>query len=227
MVAHRGVVQLDSVELRWLGPERDCTRAEEPMRRAALYFHQQRDASEPSFVRHAAIWGGRREFFHAETSNGIEVSDVVGYDAQAYGFVRDFDFSACGLRCIEPGDGLGVIRRVQFSEVLAAKVAVARRHNDCAAVGPAIGITAGGGDTVDSVATGVAYNFRDFGNEAAIYWQEERAGHSPVDVFNRNSAHNNGGNGTGSCTVHTVMRSPTRTSRPSTTAIAASASSRP
>jgi hypothetical protein len=45
------------------------------------------------------------------------------------------------------------------------------------------------------VATGVAYNFREFGNEAAIYWMEERAGHSPIDLFNRNSAHNNGGNG--------------------------------
>lgn len=195
MVANRGVVQLDSVELRWLGPARDCTRAQEPVRRAAIYFHQQRDDSEPSFVRHAAIWGGKREFFHAETSNGIEVTDVVGYDGQAYGFVRDFDNSACGLRCMEPADDLGAIRRVQFTEVLAAKVAVANRHEDCAAIGPAIGITAGGGDTVDSVATGIAYNFRDFGNEAAIYWQEERAGHSPIDLFNRNVAHNNGGNG--------------------------------
>lgn len=195
MVANNGVVQLDSVELRWLGPEHDCTRAEEPARRAALYFHQQRDASDPSFVRHSAIWGGRREFFHAETSNGIEVTDVVGYDAQGMGFVRDFDNSACGLRCMEPEDGLGAIRRVQFTEVLAAKVAVAKRKEGCAAIGAAIGITAGGGDTVDSVATGVAYNYRDFGNEAAIYWQEERAGHSPVDVFNRNVAHNNGGNG--------------------------------
>jgi hypothetical protein len=195
MVANRGVVQLDSVELRWLGPAHDCTRAEEPMRRAALYCLLQRDASDPSFVRHAAIWGGKREFFHAETSNGIEVTDVVGYDAQAYGFVRDFDNRACGLRCVEPADGLGAIRRVQFSEVLAAKVAVANRPEGCAAIGPAIGITAGGGDTVDSVATGVAHNFREFGNEAAIYWQEERAGHSPIDLFDRNSAHNNGGNG--------------------------------
>ena len=78
-----------------------------------------------------------------------------------------------------------MVRRVQFSEVLAAKVAVPNRYEDCAAIGPAIGITAGGGDTVDSVATGVAYNFHDFGNEAAIYWQEERAGHSPIDLFNR------------------------------------------
>ncbi len=195
MVANRGVVQLDSVELRWLGPAHDCTRAEEPMRRAALYFHQQGDASEPSFVRHAAIWGGKREFFHAETSNGIEVTDVAGYDGQGDGFVRDFDNSACGLRCIEPQDGLGVVRRVHFREVLAAKVAVANRPEGCAAIGLARGITAGGGDTLDSVATGIAYNYRDFGNEAAITWSEVRAGHSPVDLFDRNVAHNNGGNG--------------------------------
>ncbi|MFC4307883.1 hypothetical protein ACFPN2_02210 [Steroidobacter flavus] len=195
MVAHRGIVQLDSVELRWLGPEHTCTRAEEPMRRAALYFHQQRDASDDSFVRHAAIWGGKREFFHAETSNGIEVTDVAGYDGQGDGFVRDFDFSACGLRCMEPEDGLGAIRRVNFTEVLAAKVAVPGRPEDCAAIGRARGITAGGGDTLDSVATGIAYNFHDFGNEAALTWAEERAGHSPIDLFNRNVAHNNAGNG--------------------------------
>jgi hypothetical protein len=195
MVANRGIVQLDSVELRWLGPAHDCTRAEEPVRRAALYFHQQRDASDASFVRHAAIWGGKREFFHAETSNGIEVTDVAGYDAQLYGFVRDFDNSACGLRCMEPDDGLGAVRRVNFAEVFAAKVAVPNRYEDCKAIGPAVGITAGGGDTVDSVATGVAYNFEAFGNEGAIYWMEERSGHSPIDLFNRNVAHNNGGNG--------------------------------
>jgi len=97
---------------------------------------------------------------------------------------------------------------VQFSEVLAAKVAVANRYEDCAAIGPAIGITAGGGDTVDSVATGVAYNFHDFGNEAAIYWQEERAGHSPIDLFNRNSAHNNAGNGISNWQNNTVNDTP-------------------
>ncbi|HEY0685002.1 MAG TPA: Ig-like domain-containing protein [Steroidobacter sp.] len=195
MVANRGLVQLDSVELRWLGPSHDCTRGELPMRRAAIYFHQQRDASDPSFIRHAAIWGGKREFFHAETSNGIEVTDVAGYDGQGDGFVRDFDYSACGLRCMEPADGLGVLRRNNFSQVLAAKVAVPNRPEGCLAVGRARGITAGGGDTLDSVATGIAYNFHEFGNEAAITWPEEKAGHSPIDLFNGNVAHNNAGNG--------------------------------
>jgi len=208
MVANRGVVQFDSVELRWLGPVHDCTRAEKPVRRSALYFHQQGDASDPSFVRHVAIWGSKREFLRAESSNGIEVTDVAGYDGQLYGFVRDFDNSACGLRCIEPDDGLGAIRRVNFSEVLAAKVATPSRYDDCAAIGPAIGITAGGGDTVDSVATGIAYNFQEFGNEAAIYWQEERAGHSPIDLFDRNVAHNNAGNGISNWQNNTANNTP-------------------
>jgi hypothetical protein len=206
MVANRGVVQLDSVELRWLGPERDCTNGEEPARRAALYFHQQRDASEASFVRHAAIWGGKREFFHAESSNGIEVTDVAGYDGQGDGFVRDFDSSACGLRCIEP-DG-GAVVGVHFNEVLAAKVAVPQRREDCAAIGIARGITAGGGDTLDSVATGISYNFRDFGNEAAITWREDHASHSPVDRFDRNVAHNNAGNGISNWQNNTVNDTP-------------------
>ena len=96
---------------------------------------------------------------------------------------------------MEPDDGLGAIRRVNFTEVLAAKVAVPGRPEDCAAIGRARGITLGGGDTLDSVATGVAYNFHDFGNEAALTWSEERAGHSPIDLFNRNVAHNNAGSG--------------------------------
>ncbi|MFZ6180895.1 G8 domain-containing protein [Nannocystis pusilla] len=193
IVGEEGVAQLDSVELRWLGPLRDCTAADEPARRSPLRFHQQADASATSFVRHTAIWASGKDGIAIEHSNGVEVTDVVVYDTQETAVARTYDNSACGLRCterekFEPRDD-------DLTHVLAARVAVPNRAEGCAAIGGAIAMFAGGGDTLDCVVTGTAYNYGTFGNVAAFHWSETGSGMDPADRFEGVVAHNNAGNG--------------------------------
>jgi hypothetical protein len=188
-----GLLQLDSVELRWLGPKRMCSR-DEPQRRAPLYFHEQSDASGDSFVRHVSIWGGDHHFLMQEKSNGVEVVDVAGYDTIGTGFAMFYDFSTCNTRC--SGETF-VVTGTVFTDVLAAKVAVPER-DDCSPIGGVVGINPSGGEgsgCVGCVATGVAYNFGQFGNEAALHLSEGGSGR-PLDfVFNNNVTHNNAGHG--------------------------------
>lgn len=117
MVADRGVARLDSVELRWLGPRR-CDRQ---TRRAAIYFHQQDDASRESNLRHVAIWGGEREFVVMERSHGVSLDDVVGYDGRGDGFVAMMDRTNCGADCTDVPDSIPLDSR--WTGVVAAKVA--------------------------------------------------------------------------------------------------------
>src|SRR5690606_1174125 len=98
MVAHRGVLQLDAVELRWLGPARPCSGGA-PERRAPIWFHQQHDAADASFVRHVSIWGGDNHFLMQEMSHGVEVLDVAGYDTFGVGFSLFYDNANCGTKC--------------------------------------------------------------------------------------------------------------------------------
>jgi hypothetical protein len=194
MVAQQGVLQLDSVELRDLGPSKDCTGGG-PDRRAAIYFHEQGDASAASYVRHASIWRGKNHFIMVEHSNGIEISDVAGYDTTGDGFAMKFDDSACGTRC-RPGGFMP--RGVVFDHVLAAKVAVPNRVEGCAAIGAVSGLVVSGDEdsgAVGSVATGVAYNYEPYGNTGAIDHAETGAG--PGNVFHDNEAHDNNTHGVG------------------------------
>lgn len=193
IVGNSGLLQLDSVELRWLGPHRSCATGE-PQRRAPIYFHEQGDASADSFVRHVSIWGGKNHFYMQEKSNGVEVTDVAGYDTAGEGFAMFYDNSTCDTRC--SGDNW-VVTGTVFTDVLAAKVAVPER-DDCNAIGSVIGINPSGGEGTGCqgcVATGVAYNFGAYGNEGAIHLAEGGSGR-PVDfTLNNNVAHNNAGNG--------------------------------
>jgi hypothetical protein len=192
MIAQQGVLQLDSVEVRDMGPSKDCT-AGGPARRAAIYFHEQGDASRASYVRHASIWRGKNHFIMVEKSHGVQISDTAGYDTIGDGFAMFFDDSACGTRCAGSG---AMPRDVVFDRVLAAKVAVPNRVEGCAAVGGVRGLVVSGDDTsgaVGSVATGVAYNYEPYGNIGAIDHDETGAG--PGNVFHDNEAHDNNAHG--------------------------------
>ena len=120
--------------------------------------------------------------------------DVAGYDTIGTGFAMFYDFSTCDTRC--SGETF-VVTDTVFTDVLAAKVAVPER-DDCNAIGGVVGINPSGGEgtgCVGCVATGVAYNFGQFGNEAALHLAEGGSGR-PVDfAFNRNVTHNNAGHG--------------------------------
>jgi hypothetical protein len=194
MVAEQGVLQFDSVELRWLGPQKKCSIGG-PARRAPIYFHEQGEASAESFVRHASIWGGNNHFLMIEKSHGIEIADIAGYDTIGSGFSMFFDKSYCNTRCNHIEDY--VPHQIVFNDVLAAKVAVPQRE-DCNAIGGTEGIVPSGGEGTgcqNCVATGVAYNFGKYGNEGAINLAEGGSGR-PLDfVLNGSVAHNNAGNG--------------------------------
>jgi hypothetical protein len=192
MVAERGVANLDSIELRWLGPSR-CGGVE---RRAPLWFHQQGDDADPSFVRHASIWGGDQHVLMIERSNGIEVTDVAGYDSAGFAFRLFYDTWPCITRCADRNTAApaGTV----FDHVLAAQIAVPRREEDCARIDHLFyGIDPSGAEgsgVRDSVATGVGW---DGSGEtiAAFGWRETGSGR-PVDfVFDHNVAHNNPRNG--------------------------------
>jgi hypothetical protein len=194
MVAQQGVLQLDSVELRDLGPSKACS-AGGPDRRAAIYFHEQGDASRSSFVRHAAIWRGKNHFVMVEKSHGVQISDTVGYDTAGNGFAMFFDDAACGTRCQPAG---AMPRDVVFDHVLSAKVAVPSRVEGCAAIGAVSALVVSGDDSsgaVNSIATGAAYNYEPYGNTGAIDHAETGAGTG--NVFHDNEAHDNNAHGVG------------------------------
>lgn len=210
MVAQQGVLQLDSVEVRDMGPQKSCT-AGGPERRAAIYFHEQGDASRTSYVRHASIWRGKNHFVMVEKSHGVQISDTVGYDTIGNGFAMFFDDSACGTRCSPAGY---MPRDVVFDHVLAAKVAVPTRVEGCAAIGAVSALVVSGDETsgaINSVATGTAYNYEVYGNTGAIDHAETGAG--PGNVFHDDEAHDNNNHGIGcwqnnssSATAYTGMR---------------------
>jgi hypothetical protein len=195
MVAQQGVLQLDSVELRWLGPEwgaeeDDSARCGGPARRAPVYFHQQDDASEPSFVRHASIWGGQNHYVMVERSNGVELADIAGYDAFGTGFGLFYDCVACE-RDIAP-------QRIVMHEVLAAKLGVPLREEGCLRIGHRhSGFTVSGGEGSGCercVATGIGY-VGSGADMSGFAWQEGGSGRPRDFVFNDNVAHNNGNHG--------------------------------
>lgn len=180
-VGEQGVAQLDAVELRWLGPERNGG----PDRRAPLYFYRQRAASELSFVRHTAIWGSKNSFVIAEASDGVNLSDTVGYDAAAGEVAGGFaQFDEWG----DTSDGFFA------SSVLAAKL-FPRKREDGNRQGYLVhGIACGGGpgSGCDScVATGVTGP-----DSTGFFWNNDI--HLPAGTdqrFTDNVAHNNGNNG--------------------------------
>jgi hypothetical protein len=194
MVAEEGVLGFDSVELRWLGPQKKCSNGG-PARRAAIYFHEQGEASADSFVRHVSIWGGDNHFLMIEKSHGIEVADVAGYDTIGTGFSMFYDNSYCNTRCDNIEEF--VPRGTVFTDVLAAKIAVPERE-DCNAIGGTHAIIPSGGEGTgcrNCVASGNGYNYGQYGNEGAIDLVEGGSGR-PVDfVLNDNVTHNNAGNG--------------------------------
>jgi hypothetical protein len=194
IVADAGLLQLDSVELRWLGPQKPCSRGG-PRRRAPIYFHQQNEKSDASFVRHVAIWGGDNRFFVQEKSDGVEVRDVAGYDTIGAGFSLLYESDTCGgAHCIRDGSAPeGTV----LTDVLAAKVAVPER-DDCNAIGGVVGINPSGGEgsgCSGCVATGVAYNYGQFGNEAALHSAEGGSGRPANFTIENSVAHNNAGHG--------------------------------
>ncbi|NVB84824.1 MAG: hypothetical protein HOV81_41020, partial [Kofleriaceae bacterium] len=198
MVAEQGLAQLDSVELRWLGPVRNCSAEDgfsEPARRAPLYFHQQRDASAESFVRHVAIWGAGQHFIALEQSNGVEVTDVAGYDTHGFGFLLFYDNTGCGTRC---QDRTKASSGTVFDHVLAAKVGVPDRTDGCLRIGHRhAGIVVSGGESSgarDSVAVGVGWD-GDGDDIAGFQWAEGGSGRPADFTFSGNVSHDNVGHG--------------------------------
>ncbi|WP_437329818.1 G8 domain-containing protein [Sorangium sp. So ce381] len=199
LVAEQGHAQLDSVELRWLGPLIPCSGGAEgtalPARRAPLWFHQQKDASAGSFVRHAAIWGGELHFIMVEQSNDIEISDVAGYDTQGVGFGLFYDNGACGTFC---DDREKAPAGVLLDHVLAARVGIPERVDGCIRVDHRMtGIAVSGGEgsgARDSVAVGVGYD--GTGEDVSGFgWQEGGSGRPADFVFDGNVAHHVRGHG--------------------------------
>jgi len=195
MVAQRGLLQLDSVELRWLGPEwgaeeEDGARCGGPQRRAPIWFHQQDDAADASFVRHAAIWGGQRHFVMVERSHGIELADIAGYDAFNTGYGLFYECVACE-REIAPQ---GIVMR----DVLAAKVGAGLREEGCLRIGHRhTGFTVSGGEGSGCercVATGIGVEGSG-ADLSGFAWQEGGSGRPIEFVFSDNVAHNNGNHG--------------------------------
>ena len=194
IVADAALLQLDSVELRWLGPQKPCTRGL-PRRRAPIYFHQQNEKSDASFVRHVSIWGGDNHFYVQEKSDGVEVIDVAGYDTIGEGFSLLYESDTCGgTHCIRDGSAPA---NTVLTDVLAAKVAVPKR-DDCNAIGAVVGINPSGGEgsgCSGCVATGVAYNYGPFGNLGSIHSSEGGSGRPANFTLTNSVAHNNATHG--------------------------------
>jgi hypothetical protein len=195
MVADEALLQLDSVELRWLGPEwpEGGERCGGPERRAPLYFHQQDDAADRSFVRHAAIWGGQRHFVEVERSHGVELTDIAGYDGFGSGFDLFYDPTGCDdcPRDFAPRD-------VLMREVLAARVGVALREEGCVRIEHRhTGIAVSGGEgsgCMGCVATGIGHAGGG-ADVAGFTWQEGGSGRPVEFTFDDNVAHNNRNHG--------------------------------
>lgn len=192
MIAQRALAQLDSVELRWLGPEK-CGG---PDRRAPLWFHQQTDAAADSFVRHVSIWGGQHHSLIVEKSNGIEISDVVGYDSYDDGFLLTYDFTACATRCLDRE--AAAPKNIVLDHVLAARIGVGLREEGCVRISHRMaGIDAVGGEgsgVRNSVAVGVG--LEGIGEDISGFrWGEGGTGRPMDFTFASNVAHNIHGNG--------------------------------
>jgi hypothetical protein len=183
MVADRAIARLDSVELRWLGP-RAC---DGPERRAALYFHQQDDASRESYLRHVAIWGGEREFVVMERSHGVTMEDVVGYDGFGAGFVAKMDRTNCGAECTDAEASIPTDS--QWTGVVAARVSA--DAGSCAAPERVAGfvLPGTGGGCAGCVAVGVAA-----GTSESAGFRLGEGGGLP-EVFRESVAHHNDGHG--------------------------------
>jgi hypothetical protein len=168
-VAGAGVVQLDSVELRWLGPEPRCGGENDPPaeRRKAIYFYRQGHASNRSFLCHTSIWGGANGFYAQEGSHGIAVQDVVGYDAPGTAFHVFNQDEGCTGAC-DPWQEAP--RGTVLTHVLAARVAVPRRPADCERIAHSFAAFAlGGGDdsgcdecVVAGLAQGIGHGLAGF-----------------------------------------------------------------
>jgi hypothetical protein len=139
-------------------------------------------------VRHTSIWGGQNGFVEIEKSDGIELTDVVGYDAAAEGIRGGFSaFDEYGGAAPE-----GVL----FTEVLAARLIPRMRAGDGARIQYLVhGIACGSG-----VGTGcrrcVAAGISVGADSSGFFWNNGL--HLPVgpdQVFEDNVAHNNGMNG--------------------------------
>jgi hypothetical protein len=190
-VAHAAVLQLDSVELRWLGPEHSCRTVE---RRHPIHFHQQEDDADRSFVRHVSIWGGQNGFIQVERSHGVEITDVAGYDTYGVGFNLFYDSSSCGTRCRPDDDA----PRVMMVEVIAAKVGIAVRESGCARIQHRqAGYDVSGGEgsgCLRCVATGVG--LEGSGSDVSGFqWAESGSGRPSDFTFAECVSHNNAGHG--------------------------------
>lgn len=186
MVAERGIAQLDSVEFRWLGPEQ-CGG---PARRAPLYFHQQSDAAEASFLRHLSVWGGQHHSIVIEKSNGIETSDLAGYDSYGDGFSLWYDISACQHNCMDRA--VSAPQRIVWDHVLAAKIGVDEREN-CGRVNHRMTAIAGDGGEQTGVRNSVAVGIGWIGsgeNVSGFEWAEGGSGRPQAYTFTNNVTHN-------------------------------------
>lgn len=192
MVGHQGVLQLDSAELRWLGPLQECTSATRPRRRSAIYFHQQLWDADDSFVHHTAIWGGNRGFVQQEMSHGVGVCDVVGYDGEGEGFRLFYDNGPDAFDREDASQG------TVFHHVLAARVRTPTREEGCLRIRHRMaGITPDGGEgtgAVDCAVSGIGQDGE--GADISGFAFAEGGSGRPADfVFDDNTSHNNNGHG--------------------------------
>jgi hypothetical protein len=195
LAADKGVIQIDSAELRWLGPVQPCSGGN-PARRAPLWFHQQRWDADESFVRHASIWGGQNHFLMLEMSHGVEVVDVAGYDAYGTGFKLFYDNSACGTYC--KGEEDLASQGTVLTDVLAAFVGVHERPEGCLTINHRhAGIVVSGGEgsgCKGCVVTGSGHNGSG-ADMSGFEWAEGGSGR-PLDfTFDSSVSHNNKGHG--------------------------------
>jgi hypothetical protein len=199
LIAHRGKLELDSVELRWLGPSRACS-GEEPLRRSPITFYQQHGDAEGSFVRHTSIWGGENHFMDVERSHGIAIEDVAGYDAAGEGFMVHYRIT-CGMGdagCeVGPHQTQLASTSVLLTDVLAAKLRVHERVNGCLRIDHTMTAFAHvggeGSGCLGCVATGVGYEGGG-DNLSGFRWESKTA--RPDDfTFEGNVAHNIKGHG--------------------------------
>ncbi|MBC8070189.1 MAG: G8 domain-containing protein, partial [Deltaproteobacteria bacterium] len=190
-----GMIGLDSVELRWLGPEYPEPVCGAPFRRHPLHFHQQDDRNLDSYVRHVSIHGGQHGFISVERTDSVEIVDVAGYDTYGFGMVIGYDPSACGTRCtdleVAPED-------IVMTDMIAARVGAHLRAEGCARISHRLpGIISTGDEhsgCSGCVATGIGVD--SSGSDiSGFQWAEGGSGR-PIDyVFENNIAHNNNGHG--------------------------------
>jgi hypothetical protein len=174
LVAESGRLQLDGVELRWLGPAWSAPRCGSPPRRAPIWFHQQHDDSRGSFVRHTSIWGGKSGSITVERSHGIEITDIFAYASDGPAFDLAIDTSACANRCDDEDDFAP--RDVVFDRALAVAIGVVPRAEDCAPISHRhAAFVLGGGEGSGCrgcVAAGIAAGPSQGGDASGFHWPE-------------------------------------------------------